>query len=101
MAVCNSSSKVISLSLISSQRSVRSAASASLHPSWQVKETRDETTGEESKGGSTIEAVTVQIYGSDIKNEVYLSITTSNLPHKKEDLRFFSAVFLGWAPLLY
>lgn len=35
MAVCNSSSKVISLSPISSQRSVRSAAS--LHASWQGK----------------------------------------------------------------
>lgn len=43
MAVCNSSSKLISLSLISSQRSVRSAASASLNPSWEEKETtRDE-----------------------------------------------------------
>ncbi len=69
MAVCNSSSKVISLSLISSQRSVRSAASASPHTSWQEKETRDETTDEERKGGSTTEAATVQIHGSDINNE--------------------------------
>ncbi|TNN58086.1 hypothetical protein EYF80_031685 [Liparis tanakae] len=36
MAVCNSSSKVNSLPLISSQRSVRSAAA--LHPSWKEKE---------------------------------------------------------------
>lgn len=51
MAVCNSSSKLISLSLISSQRSVRSAASASLNPSWNGKRetTRNKMMGWERK----------------------------------------------------